>query len=359
MYIGDLIGLQEALTILRVSRPTFDKIRKEYQLKEFKVGRFTKFSKTELLQRVVVKRFPLGEKFQFCFGYPFNFESLKLDENSYDLRKIDLMDGHAAISFICHIVSRVKNDHSYIHLIIDDSASWLKFFNFFGALKQLHNSKVFWDDDYLSKIPAVNFSEWIKLPVTRLGFVGAQTKIADDLTIQLAKQGYSDEVCSYIGWAMGELCDNASTHAGVHPCFVQFTQLGKDKKFLLFTIGDVGIGIPRSLRKNVRYSLFSDKEAILSSFKPYVSGRADEERRGKGLTDVLKITMECSSYLHVESNDCSFAFRFNVGKDTFLEQAPVVRGEGTVISVLFIDGNFASFDRDAVRDYIDSCLEKI
>lgn len=359
MFAGDLISIKDALSILDISRPTFDKVRKEFQLKEFRIGKFTKFSKLEILQKVVTARVPLGEKFSFCFGYEFSFQALKIDSTTYDLRRIELIDGHGAISLISQIVSKAKLDNSYVHIIFDESITWLRYFNFFGALKTYYNSKIFWDDEYLKQIPHLDFSHWIKLPITKLGFVGAQTKITDDLTIQLAKQGYSDDVCSYIGWAMGELCDNASTHAGTHPCFVQFTQLGKDNNYLLFTIGDVGIGIPNSLRKNSRYVSLSDEAAILSSFKPYVSGRADAEKRGKGLTDVLKIAMECSSCLQVESNGHSYAFRFNAGKDSFIPQEAAIGSDGTLISILFIDGNFASFERDHVKDYIDTCLEQL
>lgn len=359
MYIGDLIGIKEASGLVGVSRPTFDKLRIEVNLREFKVGRFKKFSKLELLQKYFVDKVPMGSKFQFCFGYDIDFDVLKIDNFSYDLRRIELIDGHCAIAFICHLVSRIKQNGCYIHLIFDNSATWLKYFNFFGSLKQFLNSKIFWDEILLNEVPEVNLSAWIKLPITKLGFVGAQTRITDDLTVQLKLQGYSDDVCAYIGWAMGELCDNSATHAGVHPCFVQFTQLGDDRKYLLFTIGDVGVGIPNSLRRNKRYVDLIDHAAVLTAFKPNVSGRDDEEKRGKGLTDVLKIAMECSSCLQVESNGVAYAFRFNAGKDSFLEYKASVNSEGTLISILFIDGNFASYDRSDVEKYINNCLEKI
>jgi hypothetical protein len=299
----------------------------------------------------------MREKYDFCFGSILDFEKLKIDNFSYDLRRIGLMDGHGAITFICYLVSRIREEDCYIHLIFDNSIKLIKLFNFFGAIKQYLNSKIFWDDESLESINTFNTAEWIKLPITKLGFVGAQTKVTDNLTTQLGLQGYSEDVCAYIGWAMGELSDNASTHAGVHPCFLQCTQINADSKFLLFTIGDVGIGISNSLRNNPRYSHLSDEEAVLIAFKPYISGRSDDENRGKGLTDVLKIAMECSSVLQVESKGVGYSFKFNAGRDNFKKNIPPSKTSGTIISILFIEGNFASFDRDDVEKFVKNCME--
>lgn len=98
---------------------------------------------------------------------------------------------------------------------------------------------------------------------------------------------------------------------------------------------------------------------MLTSFKPNVSGRDDAEKRGKGLTDVLKIAMECGSNLRVESNGLGFFLKFFSGKDNFETHTPLYQNEGTMISILFIDGNFASLERSDVSLYIDKCLEKL
>lgn len=356
MFKGDLINTITAMQILGVSRPTFDRYRSEFSLSKFRIGRTLFFSKLEVLERVYTKTFPIVEKIEFCFGRKLDFNLLKIDDTSYDLRKISLMDGHGAIAFICHLESRIRIENCYLHLVFDENNALLKSFNFFGAIRSYLNSKIFWNDLRLVQLTEPNFSQWMKLPITKLGFVGAQEKITNDLTAQLARQGYSEDVCGYIGWAMGELSDNASTHAGVHPCFVQMTQLGDDRKFLLFTIGDTGKGIPTSLKENSKYANFSDEELLLMAFKPYVSGRSDDEARGKGLTDVLKIAMECSSVLWVESNGIGYTFRFNAGIDNFEKNEPLVKSTGTIISLLFIDGNFSSYKRQDVANYVDVCL---
>jgi len=231
--------------------------------------------------------------------------------------------------------------------------------NFFGELKRYFNSQIFLDQEALTAIPDITYKSIIKLPIRRLGIVGTQVKIVDDLTVGLNRQGYSQDICSYIGWAIGELADNAATHSKSHPSFVYFEQFGEDRHFLQFTIGDTGIGIPESLRTNPNYKSLTDPHALLSSFKPYISGRPDRENRGKGLTDVLTIAMECGSRLKVGSNGIGFSFSFDSGVDNFDQISPLYRQSGTVISILFIDGNFATMEREDAKEYIDKCLEAL
>ncbi len=357
MFKGDLINTKAATQLLGISRPTFDRYRKEVDLKKFQIGKTLFFSKLEILEKLYSHIFPLSEKFEYHFAGQLNFELLKIDETSYDLRRISAIDGHATIVFICHLITRITEYNCYIHLLFNETNAVLKSLNFFGALRVHLNSKIFWNDTLLEKLNYFHMPQMIKLPITKLGYVGAQLQFVDNLTAQLARQGHSEEVCSYIGWAMGELSDNASTHAGAHPCFMQVTQFGDNQKFLLFTIGDVGKGIAQSLRENIAYTHLSEEKAILMAFRPYVSCRSDEEKRGKGLTDVLKIAMECSSVLWVESNAIGYTFQFNAGKDNFKKNESTSNFKGTIISLLFIDGNFNSYNRRDVTSYIDACME--
>lgn len=359
MYLGDLISTENACDLLSISRPTLTKYRKAIGLAQFKIKKQIKYSKIELLQKLYTSLNPLTEKVDFGIHTTSGFDSLKIESDSYDLRKIGSIDGHGAISLICYLMSEVKRENKYIHLVIDESLHFLKSMNFFGALKQHLNSRIFWDEKTFELIQDLKYANIIKLPITRLGVVGSHSRITDDLTLNLYKQGYSQDICSYIGWAVGELADNASTHAQIHPSFVYFEQYGEDNRFLQFTIGDIGVGIPSSLKRNSKYITLTGDVALLTAFKPNVSGRPDTEQRGKGLTDVLKIAMECSSHLRVESNNIGFFLRFDSGLDDFFRHSPLYQNEGTIISMMFIDGNFASLERTDVNNYINKCLGKI
>jgi excisionase family DNA binding protein len=356
-YIGDLIGVSEACELLNISRTTLVQYRKKYEIPSIKVRRALKFSKVEVLQKLFTVLNPPPGKVAFTIYSDSNIESLKIDDSSYDLRMIDMIDGHGAISLICHLISEM-NKGKNIHLLFDSTNIFLKSMGFFSALRMYLNKKIFWDDKLYESIESINY-EFIKLPIRKLGVVGAHTKLADALTVSLSEQGYSGDICSYIGWAMGELADNSATHAKTHPSFTYFEEFAEDRRFLQLTIGDTGIGIAESLRSNVRYKNLDNNRALIMAFKPYVSGRADEEKRGKGLTDVLQIAMECGSNLRVESSGVGYIYAFNEGVDNFRTCSPIYKDTGTIISILFIDGQFGSVERADVDNYIDNCLEKL
>jgi hypothetical protein len=359
MYFGDLISAEDACDLLDISRPTLMKYVKVMGLSQFKVKKKVNYSKCEILQKLYTLLNPLNSKVDFGIHSAGQLEALKIGIDSYDLRKLGTIDGHGAISLICFLMSEIKKEDKYIHLVIDKSQEFLKAMNFFGALRQHLNSRIFWDEKIFDSIKDLKFPEVIKLPIKRLGVVGSHTKITDDLTLNLFNQGYSQDICAYVGWAIGELTDNASTHAQIHPSFIYFEQFGEDNRFLQFTIGDIGIGIPASLKKNATYGGLENDAALLTAFRPNVSGRPDAEQRGKGLTDVLKIAMECSSNLRVESNNIGLFLRFDSGRDDFFRHRPLYQNDGTIISMMFIDGNFSSLERSDVNNYIDKCLGKL
>lgn len=335
------------------------KFRKNGHLTDYKVRKQVMFSKNELLHHLYTLLNPIPEKIEFASYGETSFDALKIDEGTWDLRKIGIIDGHGVICLLCDLMFEMKKENKYVHLLIDEGVCLLKSMNFFGVLKQYLNSKIFWDDTKLnstnSNVPILN----IKLPLTRLGVVGAHAKSTDDLILRLYQEGLSRDVCSYIGWAIGELADNASTHSQTYPGFIFFEQHGENKNFFQFTIGDIGVGIPSSLKKKSKYHHLSDDVATLSAFKSNVSGRSDEEQRGKGLTDVLKIAMECSTRIKVETNDLGFILQFDSGRLNFHKHEPLYRNSGTIISMVFKDGLFSSFNRDDVNKYIDKCLSQL
>ncbi|MCK5883168.1 MAG: sensor histidine kinase, partial [Bacteriovoracaceae bacterium] len=347
MRHGDLINLDQCCQILDISRATLTSYRKKYEVSSFKIKQTVFIPKLELLNKIYTIITPLPPKVALMMDGADDFEQIKIDATTYDLRRLDIVDGHGAISLLSHLLSEIRSG-SYLHLIIGRDNSFLKAMNLFGELKRHHNSNIFWDEEIFNSIPIVPYSNLIKLPITRVGVVGGQNRFVDDLSIQLSRQGYSIDVCSYIGWAIGELADNSATHAKTHPCFIYFEQFGDDQKYLQLTIGDTGIGIPESLAQNSRYSDLSTEQALLNAFRPYVSGRCDEEKRGKGLADVLQIAMECGSRMRVESNGIGYSYTFDSGIDRFQKISPLYRGNGTIISLLFIDGLFGDLTRDDV-----------
>lgn len=115
--------------------------------------------------------------------------------------------------------------------------------------------------------------------------------LADRLPRLLASHDPGRKRTPALGFASGELCDNAISHSGESPIFVaaqRYTgRTSRPPARLELAVADVGIGIPSHLRSNPRYSeVQEDPEAIALALKPGVTGTRD--RRGYGFHDVLK-----------------------------------------------------------------------
>lgn len=120
---------------------------------------------------------------------------------------------------------------------------------------------------------------------------GAVEELADRLPRLLARQDPGRKRTPALGFASGELCDNAISHSGESPIFVaaqRYTgRTSRPPARLELAVADVGIGIPSHLRGNPRYSeVEEDPEAIALALKPGVTGTRDH--RGYGFHDVLE-----------------------------------------------------------------------
>lgn len=114
---------------------------------------------------------------------------------------------------------------------------------------------------------------------------------ADRLPRLLARQDPRLMRTPALGFASGELCDNAISHSGESPIFVaaqRYTgRTSRSVARLELAVADIGIGIPSHLRGNPRYAhVDGDPEAIALALKPGVTGTRD--RRGYGFFDVLR-----------------------------------------------------------------------
>ena len=105
----------------------------------------------------------------------------------------------------------------------------------------------------------------------------------------------------YIGWIIGEICDNAHIHSH-KPCYLIIEGITKNTaRCLTFAIGDIGIGIPLSLRKNPKYARLDHRKLLCLAFKSEVSSMKAQFKRGKGLNDILSIIKGNASLLRVET----------------------------------------------------------
>jgi hypothetical protein len=118
---------------------------------------------------------------------------------------------------------------------------------------------------------------------------------------QLAQRHTSDSSAAAGAKMLGELLDNAITHAaspvGVYAA-AQVHQRGGD---LELAVADAGIGIRSHLARNPRFRNLSTTAALRAALRPGVTGTS--ERRGNGLPDLLSTASGFGGQLLLRSDD--------------------------------------------------------
>jgi hypothetical protein len=118
---------------------------------------------------------------------------------------------------------------------------------------------------------------------------------------QLAQRHTSDSSAAAGAKMLGELLDNAITHAaspvGVYAA-AQVHHRGGD---LELAVADAGIGIRSHLARNPRFRNLTAAEALGAALRPGVTGTS--ERRGNGLPDLLSTASGFGGQLLLRSDD--------------------------------------------------------
>ena len=117
--------------------------------------------------------------------------------------------------------------------------------------------------------------------------------------------------------------------------------------------------VHKTLKENPKYRDLSDEKAIVTSFKSFVSSWADEHKRGKGLTDIIKIALECNSFFRVECGDICFEIYCKSNKGLITKIDPMLKVNGTRFSITFIDNEFRDASRKDVDDFVDKELKRL
>lgn len=131
--------------------------------------------------------------------------------------------------------------------------------------------------------------------------------------------------------ALGELLDNALTHAGAPvPAYVA-AQTYRGARRLDIAVADAGVGILAHLRRNPAYAAtVRTSAAIELALQPGVSGTAD--RRGHGLSDLLNDAAQFGGRFFVRSMDAIGSVRLargagaGVDRRQFFDASPATPG---------------------------------
>jgi len=273
------------------------------------------------------------------------------------------MDPYGVLSLLASVIDRGR-DGSKVKLIVDDSIAckYLHSINFFDEASRFCKNAE-WDRSALARVNYID-SETL-LPIIAIRHKGSERTIAERLNNLLKQQGFSAEVGQYISWILGELADNALTHSSQlamdRMCYVLANRFSYgESNCVIIGIADLGVGIQNSLRMNSKYKNFSDQRALLEAFKSNVSSWEDEYKRGKGLTDVVKIAMGNGSYFVVASGDTAFLMDFREDKGPRIEKRqPLTEVTGTRYGLVLIDNNFREIRRSQVDPFLNKEIARL
>lgn len=354
MKLDGYLSLQQAAHFLEVSRPTLNARRAENKLSEIRDGQKTLLKKAELLS-LYVKDHPVIGNLNLVATEKDKIDSLSIDGNTLDLRKINIADAYGAISLLTASVEILEQQKT-LYLIVSDTPaiSTLCLMGFFEELTRRFEGRVFWNESDFPK----NTDKGLKafFPIKYIGFKGQERSFLDSLDGLLQQQGFDSDTIGYFSWFIGELADNALTHAR-GPCYVLIGQFSRHNKYLEIAIGDTGKGIHVSLKENSKYSGLSDQIAFIKAFQSKVSSWPDDKPRGKGLSDILSLAMGSGSLLRVDSKNLGLLFNFNNGQRELQLKKPASSKGGTRFCWVLENSKFKNESRQNVDTFIEKEIE--
>lgn len=360
------LTLQEACNILQVSRPTFNKIRKQKKLLELADGKRLRFLRTEIetLARTNKGAFttPLAEdqtKIDLTVFSVDAISKIQSNETTFDFRRIRMFDPFGVLNLFCTILQTAKMGKK-VFLELEDNfiCNHLRNLGFFEALERENTGNVLCDTAVLK----TNYDDYLyPIGLTKITMRKQEAPVIEKINQLLKTQGFSESIGGYIGWIMGELVDNSMTHL-VHNGFVSDCYLlaqryrfaNSNSECLIIGVADVGPGIHATLKKNPKYESLTDAQAFLTAFKPKTSSWPDEYGRGKGLTDILGIAMGNKAVFRVESGNMNLRVDFRTHAMKFCAAAANI--SGTRFALVLIDHAFEIKSKADVSQFIDQRL---
>lgn len=347
----------DAAKFVGLSRPTFNHRREVLKFTEQRKGAKTLIPKSELLSLYAKEIMP-GSATNLVVTEDNVLGPLFVDEHTLDLRKINVIDAYGIISLVTASASILETGQP-LFLILSDSLATrvLAGAGYFSELKRRFKSSVHWNED---GFPNEQKGNKPFLSLHYIGFKGQERKLLDDLVPLLMKQGFTVDLIGYIGWVMGELADNALTHAQ-GPCYMLMGQFGQANTYLEVAIGDTGRGIHGSLKQKAKYAQLTDRAAFLKAFQSRVTCWPDDPQidRGKGLSDLLTIAMGNGSILRVDSNDLGISFNFVNGQQELQQTKSANDKSGTRFCLLLINDKFEQVTREVVDSFIAREMKKV
>jgi hypothetical protein len=122
-----------------------------------------------------------------------------------------------------------------------------------------------------------------------------------DAAYELARQHTSDRSAAAGAKMLGELLDNAVTHAGSPVGVYAAAQVHQRSGNLELAVADGGIGVRAHLARNPPFRNLTATQALRAALQPGVTGTS--EKRGNGLPDLLSTACGFGGELLLRSDD--------------------------------------------------------
>ncbi len=350
----DWITFEESCGLLGISRPTFDKRRREFRLKERRWRGRLWFSRRQLADRVLLQSpASVSAKVDLIATSRSRVSQIKRKGNVYDFRSLHTIDPFGVVCLLCTLLT----ERQKASIVVDDSKA-VRLLGSVGFFSELIQQR----DDIAGLSHSPYTGSWIDpsiiQPLVSLLYKGGERQAVAELQKSIASQGLTSEIANYAGWLIGELVDNALTHGKTTPCYTIVQRADTENRRIAIAIGNIGFGIHKTLKFNPKHSSLSDREALLIAFRPYVSGWGDEYKRGKGLTDVVKILAGNRGYMRLESGAQALEMDFRHGVNIdFI--SPMTRCQGTRFSIELEDHSFQEISRSEADHYIEEAMHRI
>lgn len=353
---GEYFTIDEVCKLLSISRPTLNSYRRKYDIREVKTKGRVLFRKVDILSQIYLPlEIEQHPKAEFTVLSDFAVEDIEVAPNVFDVRRVGVLDPFGAVCLLCCLRIRI-DQKEHVHILVGrDSASFaLLGMNFFGELTRVSSEYVHYDAELLRDVRLT--TPEIITPLHLVGYRGGEKGILNDIFARLREQGFSEDLCASLGWTLGELADNATTHAG-GPCYFVLSSTAGPCKCLTLTIGDAGAGIPVTLKSNKRYKDLSDFEVFITAFKSSVSSWDETHKRGKGLNDLLSIAKGNSAWVRAETNGMGVFFDFREPAGRVVARDAGTSTKGTRYSMALIDSQFEYVTKKEMDAFLDAFLE--
>lgn len=118
---------------------------------------------------------------------------------------------------------------------------------------------------------------------------------------ELARQHTADRSAAASAKMLGELLDNAITHAGSPVGVYAAAQVHRRSGDLELAVADGGIGVRSHLARNPSFRNLTAAQALCAALLPGVTGTS--EKRGNGLPDLLSTASGFGGHLLLRSGD--------------------------------------------------------